>query len=77
MESPFHTEDVGASLSCVDLGMCELCCYNLTHVSLITVGLHANVVRITHLLLPSTVAQKQFITQASYYRITKLRAHIT
>ena len=31
---------------------------------------------ITHLLLPSTVTWKLLIIQASYYRITKLRAHI-
>ena len=30
---------------------------------------------ITHLLLPSTVTRKLLIIQASYYRITKLRAH--
>ena len=29
-----------------------------------------------HLLLPSTVTRKLLIIQASYYRITKLRAHI-
>ena len=46
-------------------------------VSLITVGLHTNVRSITHLLLPSTVTRKLLIIQASYYRITKLRAHIT
>ena len=32
---------------------------------------------IMHLLLPSTVTQRLLIIQASYYRITKLRAHIT
>ena len=32
---------------------------------------------IAHLLLPSTLTRKLLIIQASYYMITKLRAHIT
>ena len=31
----------------------------------------------THLLLPSTVTRKLLIAQASYFRITKLRARLT
>ena len=32
---------------------------------------------VTHLLLPSSLTQKLLIIQASYYRISKLRTHIT
>ena len=44
MESPFHNEDFGASFSRVDSSIHELWRYNLTHVSLITIGLHTNIV---------------------------------
>ena len=70
MELPFYTEDFGASFSHVDWSMRELW-RKVNHRRI------AYKCCIMHLLLPSTVTRKLLITQASYYRITKLRAHIT
>ena len=44
MESPFYTKEFGASFSRVCQSMRELRLYNQTRVSLITIGLHTNVV---------------------------------
>ena len=44
MESPFHTKEFGESFSRVCQSMRVLQLYNSKRVSLITIGLHTNVV---------------------------------